>query len=78
MQKHTKIYLRHFGYGEQDFVCCEVCARRSVDIHHLTPRSLGGTDEINNLMALCRTCHETAHASKLYNDQLKNVHLNFL
>lgn len=58
MKKHTKIYVDHFGWS--DFYPCEVCGDRAVDIHHIHPRGMGGSktkDVIDNLMALCRSCH---------------------
>lgn len=60
MQKHTKLYLKHFGYDVTDFIPCEVCGAKAVDIHHIEPRGMGGSkkaDTIDNLMALCRECH---------------------
>jgi hypothetical protein len=37
---------------------CRICRRTSgLQIHHLRPRSWGGTDEISNLAAVCTTCH---------------------
>ena len=35
MKIHTKIYLKHFGYTIADFIPCEICSSKSVDIHHL-------------------------------------------
>jgi len=46
--------------------------------HHLTPRSLGGENTVDNLVALCRACHDTAHASKSYNEQLRQKHIDYL
>lgn len=62
MKNHTKVYLKHFGYGEQDFIPCECCGNRAVDIHHIVSRGMGGVannrlDIIENLQALCRSCH---------------------
>ena len=59
MKKHTKIYFNHFGYDVSDFVPCETCGCKAVDIHHIDARGMGGSekDNINNLMALCRECH---------------------
>ena len=38
--------------------CCQICSRRHrLQIHHLRPRSWGGTDEISDLAAVCTTCH---------------------
>jgi hypothetical protein len=37
---------------------CQICGRRHrLQIHHLRPRSWGGTDEISDLAAVCTTCH---------------------
>ena len=78
MVNHKREYLQHFGHGQQDFVGCEECGGEATDIHHLTPRSLGGENTVDNLIALCRTHHETAHASKLYNEQLRQKHIDYL
>ena len=43
-----------------DFIPCEVCGSRAVDIHHIENRGSGGSlskDRIENLMAVCRPCH---------------------
>ena len=65
MKPHVKNYLKAHGYGEQDFIPCEECGRQAVDIHHKIFRSQGGTDEADNLIALCRDCHDMAHGKKL-------------
>jgi hypothetical protein len=37
---------------------CQLCGRRhGLQIHHLRPRSWGGTDNISDLAAVCTTCH---------------------
>ena len=62
MKNHTKVYLKHFGYGIEDFIPCECCGDRAVDIHHIKARGMGGVknnrlDIIENLQAVCRSCH---------------------
>jgi 5-methylcytosine-specific restriction endonuclease McrA len=64
MKKHTKNYMEHYGYGEQDVILCEKCGRVAVDIHHKKLKSQGGTDDIENLIAVCRTCHNKLHGLK--------------
>jgi len=65
MKKHVKNYLKHYGYGEQDIILCEECGDVAVDIHHKVFKSNGGSDEVENLTALCRNCHEIAHGLRM-------------
>jgi 5-methylcytosine-specific restriction protein A len=53
--------MKAHGYGIDDVILCEQCGKRAVDIHHVKHRSQGGTDEPENLIALCRECHEKIH-----------------
>jgi RNA-directed DNA polymerase len=45
---------------------CELFFQESdlIEIDHLTPRKDGGTDELSNLFALHRHCHDQRHAKK--------------
>jgi len=77
MQEHTKIYLKHFGYDPGDFIPCEQCGNKAVDIHHIKPKGMGGSkhmDYIENLIALCRKCHDMAHNNELTQGDLKLLH----
>jgi len=52
--------MDYFGYVMDDFIPCEVCGNRAVDVHHIKARGMGGSkamDTIDNLMAVCRECH---------------------
>lgn len=77
MQKHTKIYMKYFDYGIDDIILCENCLKVAVDIHHIDGRGKG-KDVIENLMALCRNCHNKAGADKSFNKELKIIHMNKL
>ena len=73
MKPYVKKYMDHYGYGEQDYIICRACLKRkAVDIHHIIFRSKGGTDDINNLVALCRYCHNKAHNDREFNEKLKH------
>ena len=81
MKKHTKLYLSYFRFDESDFIPCEVCGDSAVDIHHIECRGMGGTknpEVINNLMAVCRKCHEKYGDKKEYKEFLKKVHNGFI
>ena len=69
------------GYDETDFICCEVCGAKAVDIHHIDARGMGGSgerDTIENLMALCRDCHLNMGDKKQFKEQLKSIHLSHI
>ena len=38
MKSYTKIYLYKLGYVIDDFIPCEVCSKKGVDIHHIFTR----------------------------------------
>lgn len=42
-------------------VACRSDVPASCDIHHLLPRSMGGSDELSNLVSLCDGCHAAHH-----------------
>ena len=80
MKRHVKIYLDYFGYGIDDFVPCELCNKKAIDIHHVMGRGKG-KDVISNLMALCRDCHNKCHGhthTYLHPDVMQEIHNKFL
>jgi 5-methylcytosine-specific restriction endonuclease McrA len=79
MQKYIKTYCDYFDIKTQNELICEACGKMANDIHHINGRGKG-KDVINNLMALCRKCHERAHSSKNYvsKDEFQYIHNNFL
>jgi 5-methylcytosine-specific restriction endonuclease McrA len=77
MKRHTKVYLDYFGLDASDFLSCEICWARGIDIHHIDSRKMGGTkgkDVIENLMLLCRTCHEKYGDRKQFKVFLQTIH----
>ena len=78
LPKHTKVYFDYFGYGEDDIILCEVCLRKATDLHHIKYKSRGGTNDIGNIIALCRKCHDLAHNEKLTEDYLQQLHNTYL
>ena len=79
MRIHTKVYMDFFNYGEQDFIPCEMCGSKAVDVHHLTKRSKFGSkkekDFIENLIGLCRDCHNKAEHDNMFNCFARIKHL---
>lgn len=73
--------MAHFDFGIEDFIPCEVCSRRAVDIHHIEARGMGGSnkkDHIENLMAVCRECHNKYGDKVDYKPMLKEIHKKYL
>ena len=79
--RHKKIYLEYFGYGEQSYIPCELCGNFAVDVHHIYPKGMGGSktkDHIENLMGVCRYCHDRAHDHQYTKEYLTDIHLKFM
>lgn len=74
MQKHTKLYLKAFGYTDTCFVPSEMSHQKAVDIHHIVSRGKGGEDRIENLMALTRKEHEKYGDKVMYMKDLLYIH----
>ena len=77
MKAHTKIYFDYYGIayypgGEHEPINCEVCKKRAVDIHHVDYNRKN--NDIDNLIALCRGCHEDAHNEVLTKGDLRVAH----
>lgn len=54
-----RLVLERDGYR---CVSCSMSLRsRDADVHHLLPRSMGGSDELSNLVTLCDGCHAAHH-----------------
>jgi 5-methylcytosine-specific restriction endonuclease McrA len=52
---------RRAVYRREDYACA-LCERPGViHVHHARSRSLGGNNELDNLIALCPVCHAIAH-----------------
>jgi 5-methylcytosine-specific restriction endonuclease McrA len=69
--------MDYFGYVIDDFIPCEVCGKKAVDIHHIKARGMGGSktaDNIENLMAVCRSCHIEHGDKKGKLDYLSMIH----
>lgn len=50
-------------HGMKMYCACG-CGRRARHIHHVIPRSQGGTDDRKNLVALCQKCHVAHHSAQ--------------
>ncbi len=77
MKSYTKLYMRYFNYKIVEDIFCEICTAPAKDLHHIRRRGMGGSksaDAIENLMALCRFCHEKFGDKKQYLEYLQTIH----
>ena len=78
MVKYKQIYLKSLGYTLSDFICCEISGKPASDLHHIVGRGRGGTDRIENLMALTRELHIKLGDKQQYMFKLLVTHRQFL
>ena len=75
LQQYKWAYQKGVNYGYanarehalvRDNYTCQCCGKKScrVEVHHLLPRSRGGSDKLANLITLCSDCHNLAHSSE--------------
>jgi len=62
--ENTKAMVRH-----RDGYTCQCCKGKRKDgrleVHHIIYRTNGGSDEADNLITLCHSCHKDLHAGKI-------------
>jgi len=56
--------LRHLIF-ERDSYTCIMCSDRATDLHHVVPRSQGGSNTPYNLVSLCRLHHRVVHGDRI-------------
>lgn len=64
---------------------CQICGSKDtrLEVHHIIYRSNGGSDRMDNLVALCHDCHSKIHGGELeFNKPVKSFkhgsHMNIL
>ena len=76
LQKYKWAYQIGVNYGfanarahalDRDSYTCQCCGKKHVrlEVHHIIFRSLGGSNELDNLITLCEKCHADIHAGKI-------------
>ena len=65
-KKYGRAWKRIRDSYVQTHPFCERCFERGIltpvdEVHHIVPISRGGTHARNNLMSLCRSCHNKIH-----------------
>ncbi|MCM3651202.1 RNA-guided endonuclease IscB [Metabacillus litoralis] len=72
------LYQKGINYGyantkayvlTRDGYCCQHCKGKTKDkrleVHHIIFRSENGSDEEDNLLTLCKTCHDALHRGEI-------------
>jgi len=55
----------HKGIINKPLVCSTCGDNKNLELHHIIPISLGGTDDYYNLIYLCSECHRAIHKNIL-------------
>lgn len=63
---HARFLAACVRVRERDAGRCRVCGASGwAEVHHIRYRSRGGSDELSNLVLLCKACHDAVHAGRL-------------
>ena len=50
----------------RDEFTCQICkSKENLQVHHIIPRSKGGSDTLNNLITVCSACHNKIHKGEI-------------
>lgn len=65
------MFKNHVAYRKEKPKCCSACAStKNLELHHIIPLSVGGTNDYFNLVYLCHDCHMKLHHT-LYDKYFK-------
>ncbi|MCX6704755.1 MAG: HNH endonuclease signature motif containing protein [Candidatus Woesebacteria bacterium] len=70
LQEYIKDRIKNKILPERNFphlkgkACCQRCGstKTSIQFHHIIPKSLGGDNSQDNLLAVCSSCHDIEDA----------------
>lgn len=78
LQQYKWGYQKGVNYGyanarahalDRDNYTCQYCKGKhkdsNLEVHHIIFRNQGGSDELDNLITLCHTCHTDLHSGKI-------------
>lgn len=72
--ENVKQYVR-----ERDNYTCQICKADTIkkgiglEVHHIIPRSYGGSNKPSNLISLCKKCHNKVHSNNNNNKYFKEL-----
>ena len=55
-------------YRRDGYTCVACGSTRYLQVHHMLTRSLGGKNDLPNLVTLCAHCHALAHGDRFPDD----------
>ena len=72
LQQYGWAYQKGVNYGyanarahalDRDSYTCQLCGKKHthLEVHHIIWRSQDGSDELDNLITLCKDCHDAIH-----------------
>ncbi len=78
MKQYMINYFESIGEPPHHNLKCEIegCGNRANDIHHIDARGMGGSklkDNPENLIAVCRGCHDKYGDRKQHKEMLRDL-----
>jgi hypothetical protein len=61
IEREQYLELRSQILLRDDFKCQECSYYKHLEVHHIIPKSKGGSDDPENLVTLCQRCHDRKH-----------------
>lgn len=56
--KRARIDIRYLALKRDGFRCRHCSTRENLTVHHIVPKRHGGPTTVENLLTLCRSCHD--------------------
>ena len=73
--KINNYWLEEFYFLEKDEPACFICGKEErLEMCHLSPKTLGGSNDFDNLVLLCKRCHSKAPNIKIKEIMLEYIH----
>jgi hypothetical protein len=65
LRKEWNIEKREISLGNECYNCGST---ENIELHHIVPLKLGGTNNISNIAVLCHKCHMASHYGRHMNE----------
>lgn len=64
VRKEFNVKIRKVFLENSTKQCKRCCSIKNLEVHHIIPISDGGDNDFNNLIVLCKSCHNEWHKTE--------------